>query len=373
MRVLTVVGARPQFIKAAPVSSALAAADHDEILVHTGQHYDEKLSGIFFDELELGAPDYELAVGSAPAGEQIGRMAERLAPILEQAEPDVVLVYGDTNSTLAAAVVGAHAEPYLAHIEAGLRSGNRSMPEETNRVLTDHASDLLFAPTRRAVDALVTEGIEDGVHRTGDVMVDALHAVRGRVADSRVLDHLDINPDEFVLATIHRAGNTDDPKRLQAVMEAIVDLDEHVVLPLHPRTENRLHETGMLADISEGVDLIEPVGYPEFIRLIEAATHVVTDSGGVQKEAFVLGTPCVTLRSETEWPETLVDGWNVLVEPQSLSDAIDRSLGSGTHPTPFGDGDAADTIVDLLSSAVRDGDGARPIQRPAMITSSVGS
>ena len=361
MRVLTIVGARPQFIKAAPVSRVLAGR-HEELLVHTGQHYDETLSAIFFDELGMGAPDYQLAVGSGPTGEQIGTMMRRLGPLLHEVEPDVVLVYGDTHSTLAAAIVAAHADTLLAHVEAGLRSGNRSMPEEVNRVLTDHASDMLFAPTERAVTSLAEENIEAGVHLTGDVMVDSLAAASSH-GMSDILERLSLTPNAFVVATIHRAANTDDRDRLTGIMGALTALEDRVVLPLHPRTKDRLEATGQLEWVTDNIEIIEPVGYLDFVTLLEAAAHVITDSGGVQKEAFLLKTPCVTLRTETEWPETLNGGWNVLAEPSRLQRVVDRSKPSANRTEPFGIGQTAERIVDLLDAAVEHGEGIRPIQR----------
>ncbi|KAB1191226.1 MULTISPECIES: non-hydrolyzing UDP-N-acetylglucosamine 2-epimerase [Haloferax] len=354
LKVLSVVGARPQFIKAFPVSNALRR-EHDEVLVHTGQHYDESMSGVFFDELDIPKPDYNLGVGSGTHAAQTAEMMQRLDTVIADEAPDVVLVYGDTNSTLAAALVTSKREPRLAHVEAGLRSHNWEMPEEVNRVLTDHCSDLLFAPSESAALTLETEGIHDGVYVTGDVQYDAILQARSTAREhSTVLDELGLQDGEYVLATVHRAGNTDDRTKLESIMTGLADAGKPVVFPVHPRTKNALEASGLWATVTddENILLVEPVGYLDFVRLLDGAERVATDSGGVQKEAFYLDKRCVTLRDETEWVETVDAGWNTLVGADV--DAIRTALQS-TEPLPekpslYGDGTAAERIVDALSN-----------------------
>lgn len=312
MKIVTIVGARPQFIKVAPVSRELRKAHH-EVLVHTGQHYDDAMSAVFFRELDIPEPDYNLGVGSGTHGEQTGEMLKRIEPVLLAERPDWVLVYGDTNSTLAGALAAAKLHIPVAHVEAGLRSFNRNMPEEINRILTDHISDLLLCPTWTAVENLRREGITEGVHLVGDVMHEALlwAAERARTK-STILERLGLSEREYLLATVHRAENTDDPARLQAILDAFMALDEIVVFPVHPRTQARLNALGFSVNISR-LKLIPPVGYLDMVRLEQAACAILTDSGGIQKEAYWLGVPCITLRDETEWVETLEGGANVLV------------------------------------------------------------
>lgn len=353
MKVLTVVGARPQFIKAFPVSQALRES-HEEVLVHTGQHYDEGLSDVFFEELAIPEPDYHLGVGSASHATQTAEMMTGIESLIDDESPDVVLVYGDTNSTLAGALVAAKEDVAIAHVEAGLRSGNWSMPEEVNRVLTDHASDLLFAPSDAAAENLRAEGITAGVHVTGDVMHDAILHARERAEDcSRVTEELGVEDDEFVLATVHRAGNTDDPARLESIMSGLAAAPKPVVFPAHPRTVGALEEHGLWESYADEMRLIEPVGYLDFVRLLDGADRVATDSGGVQKEAFYLDTPCLTLRDETEWTETLECGWNVLVgaRESAISDALTRTFAPEANPPLYGDGTAAERILDALDYA----------------------
>jgi UDP-N-acetylglucosamine 2-epimerase (non-hydrolysing) len=351
--VLSVVGARPQFVKAFPVSDALAAA-HEEILVHTGQHYDELLSDVFFDELGIPKPQYNLGVGSGTHAVQTADVMRELDAVVEETAPDVVLVYGDTNSTLGAAIVAAKRDVDLAHVEAGLRSYNWAMPEEVNRVLTDHCADYCFAPSERAVETLASEGITDGVYETGDVTYDALLRARDEVRSlSSIVEDLGYEDGEYVLATVHRAANTDDPDKVAGIMDALADAPLPVVLPAHPRTVNALEREGRYDDTAAAIDLIDPVGYLDFVRLLVGAQRVATDSGGVQKEAFYLDTPCVTLRDRTEWAETVDAGGNVLVGADA--DRIDRAL--STPPTaasdraPYGDGHAARRIVDALEGS----------------------
>ncbi|NHN59147.1 MULTISPECIES: non-hydrolyzing UDP-N-acetylglucosamine 2-epimerase [Halorussus] len=350
MKVLTVVGARPQFVKAAAVSRELRR-DHEEVLVHTGQHYDEEMSDVFFEELGIPEPDDNLGVGSDSHGAQTAEMIVGLEELVETEEPDAVLVYGDTNSTLAAAVAASKLDTDLAHVEAGLRSFNREMPEEVNRVLTDHAADLLFAPSRRAVENLREESVPGAVHDTGDVMYDAVLWARDRAADhSTVLDEHGVEPGEYVLATVHRAGNTDDPKKLAAILDALAGDPREVVLPAHPRTVDRMKEYGLYEEAEERLTLTDPAGYLDFVRLQDCADVVATDSGGVQKEAFFLDTPVVTMREETEWRETVEAGWNTLAGADE--EAIRRALATAdppdAKPRPYGDGDAAAEIARLL-------------------------
>ena len=354
MNVVSIVGARPQFVKAFAVSRELRV-DHEEVLLHTGQHYDEELSDVFFDELGIPEPDSNLGVGSGTHGRQTAAMIEGIEEVVESAGPDVVLLYGDTNSTLAGAIAASKMDPQVAHVEAGLRSYNRDMPEEINRVLTDHASDLLFAPSDSAAETLAQEGITEGVHVPGDVMYDAiLWAREVAVGRSDVLDRLGLAEGEFVLATVHRAGNTDDPDRLEAIVEGLSDAPLPVVLPIHPRTKHRLEEFDLWERATSALTIIDPVGYLDFVRLLDAAERVATDSGGVQKEAFFLDTRCVTMREETEWVETVECGWNVLVgaDRAAIGEELSTTQDVGQKPTPYGDGTAAEEIVKILSERV---------------------
>ena len=359
MKIASIVGARPQFIKAAMVSHSLSRLPGlQEVLVHTGQHYDPMLSDIFFAELELTRPAYNLDVRSGPHGAQTGRMLERIETVLEQEAPDWVVVYGDTNSTLAGALAAVKLHLKVAHVEAGLRSFDRRMPEEVNRVLTDHASDLLLAPTAGAVDNLRQEGVpEYRFQLVGDVMYDAIreHTVRA-LRVSTVLDRLGVQPRGYVLATIHRAGNTDDGPAMRAIFQGLIEVASTVpvVLPLHPRTRMSLRDAGMLADVEHKLRVADPVGYFDMLALEHHACLIATDSGGVQKEAFFQGVPCVTLRAETEWTELLATGWNRLVRPSDgmvgtniLSALADRRPAERPDNL-YGDGNAAGKIATLL-------------------------
>jgi UDP-N-acetylglucosamine 2-epimerase len=350
MRILTVVGARPQFIKAGPFSRAVRQR-HTEILVHTGQHYDPSMSRVFFEELSLPAPDHHLGVGSGSHGAQTGQMLERLEAVMQRESPDAVVVYGDTNSTLAGALAAAKLGIRVAHVEAGLRSHVRDMPEEINRIVADRVASLLFAPTQNAVDTLAREGITDGVTMTGDIMYDAL-AQQAPIAaqKSTILRDLALTRGGYVLATVHRAANTDDPHRLADIIDALSLLHEPVVLPMHPRTRAALLGTDI--EVEAPVRVIDPVGYLDMLALEQHARMVLTDSGGVQKEAYLLGVPCVTLREETEWVETLVDGWNVLTgsNAERILAAARRERPRGDPPPIFGDGHAADRMVAALEA-----------------------
>jgi UDP-GlcNAc3NAcA epimerase len=315
MKILTVVGARPQFIKLAPLSKILRENGINEIIVHTGQHYDENMNDLFFKELEIPDPDYNLGIGSGNHGEQTGRMLIEIEKIILKEKPNLVIVYGDTNSTLAGALAASKLHIKLAHVEAGLRSFNKRMPEEINRVLTDHVSDILFCPTQTAVENLKNEGITNGVYLVGDVMFDALlHFSKISDMKSNILERLNINQKEYYLATIHRAENTDDHERLKNILTAISKMDEIVVFPIHPRTRKMVNYYGLNGLLkNNNVKVIDPVGYLDMLKLEKNAKAILTDSGGVQKEAFWLKVPCITLRDETEWIETVNLGWNRLV------------------------------------------------------------
>lgn len=318
MKIVTIVGARPQFIKAAAVSRVLRRQIR-EVLVHTGQHYDGNMSQVFFEELEIPSPDCNLGIGSGEHGAQTGAILAAVEKVLQKEKPDRVLVYGDTNSTLAGALAAAKLHVPVAHVEAGLRSFNRRMPEEINRVLTDHVADLLFCPSRTAVGHLAAEGIRTGVHRVGDVMYEALmHAVRLAERNSRALERLQLAPGAYALATIHRAENTDDPARLGRLVAALQEVARTlpVVFPVHPRTRRRLPDLVP----GRGLHLVDPLGYLDMARLETRAALILTDSGGIQKEAYWLRVPCITLREETEWVETVQQGWNVLAgaDPEQI-------------------------------------------------------
>jgi UDP-GlcNAc3NAcA epimerase len=356
VKVVTVVGARPQFVKAAPVSRALQSAGHAEFLVHTGQHYDYGMSQVFFEELGIPEPDVNLEVGSGPHGWQTGQILMRIEEVLLAQKPDWVLVYGDTNSTLAGALAACKLRIPLAHVEAGLRSFNREMPEEHNRVLTDHCSDLLFCPTRTAVENLAHERIAAGVHLVGDTMYDALlQFVEVARQRSTVLDRLGLKPKHYLLATIHRPYNTDVPKNLCNILAALAEAGETVIFPVHPRTRNKIAETdgvSGLARESHTVKMIEPVGYLDMLMLEQNARLILTDSGGMQKEAYFCGVPCITLRPETEWLETVDAGWNVVAgaDRERIVDMVRSFQPGGRPPAVFGDGHAAEKIVGILNS-----------------------
>ncbi len=327
MRIVTVVGARPQFVKAAPMSRVLRA-NHDEYLIHTGQHYDYEMSRVFFEGLDIPEPDINLAVGSGGHGAQTGTMLTDIAEVLTAQRPDLVLVYGDTNSTLAAALAAAKLSIPIAHVEAGLRSHNRAMPEEINRIMTDRVSTLLLCPTRTAVDHLRREGIDHGVSLPGDVMYDVAAWAATRVSAERgdLLNQFGVDNQPFCLATIHRPSNTDDQVVLAGIVRALTNLPTLVVWPLHPRTRAKLESFDMLHAVTEAenIRLLPPLGYLEFVGLLVHADVVMTDSGGIQKEACFHQTPCVTLRDETEWVETVAAGWNVLAgaDPDRIRDAF---------------------------------------------------
>jgi UDP-GlcNAc3NAcA epimerase len=357
LRIVTIVGARPQFVKVAAVSRQLRKeAGVREVLVHTGQHFDANMSDVFFADLDIPPPDHHLGVAGGGHGAQTGRMLEAVERVLLDEAPDVVLVYGDTNSTLAGALAAVKLHIPVAHVEAGLRSFNRRMPEEINRVLTDHAADLLLAPTAAAVANLRAEGIADGrVHLVGDVMYDAALAFGERAErESRILATLGVEPGGYVLATVHRAENTDDPARLSAVFDGLAAVAEQVpvVLPLHPRTAGALERLDGRAAASPRLRLIEPLGYLDMLMLEKNAGLVATDSGGVQKEAYFYGVPCVTLRDETEWVELVEAGWNRLAPPVSADAVAFAVLGAlGTHGREgnlYGDGTAAERVASLL-------------------------
>ncbi|ALO66322.1 UDP-N-acetyl glucosamine 2-epimerase [Arthrobacter alpinus] len=351
MRILSVVGARPQFVKLAPIAQAMkGSADH--LIAHTGQHYDELMSDVFFRDLGIPAPDFNLGVGSGKHGAQTGAMLAGLEEIIETSAPDCVLVYGDTNSTLAAAVAATKLHVPVAHLEAGLRSFNRRMPEEHNRVLTDHSADLLLAPTQVAMDHLATEGLGKRSVLVGDVMTDVLYKVRESLVGSGAALPAGLSKGSYYVSTIHRPDNTDSPERLQAIISELASLDKPVLLLAHPRLRSLAEKHGI--DLAQGaIVLSEPLAYPQLINAAMNSAGVVTDSGGLQKEAFLLRVPCTTIRPETEWVETVVLGWNVLVsaELSVLAATVQRPAPAPTDATPYGDGHAAKRTVAALLSA----------------------
>lgn len=348
MRILSVVGARPQFVKLAPIASALQG-EAEHIIAHTGQHYDELMSDVFFQDLGIPAPDFNLGVGSGPHGRQTGAMLAGLEEVFEEARPDWVLVYGDTNSTLAAAVAAVKMHIPVAHLEAGLRSFNRRMPEEHNRVLTDHAADLLLAPTEVAMRHLSNEGLADRSVLVGDVMTDVLYLTRDAVnAKSEPLPQ-DLSAGGYYVSTIHRPDNTDDAARLSAIVTQLSQLDKPVLLLAHPRLRSLAKQHNIALDAGS-LRTIPPLAYPQLINAVQNSAGVVTDSGGLQKEAFLLRVPCTTVRPETEWVETVDLGWNVLVSDDldQLAAAATRPAPAATDAIPYGSGQAAQQVVRAL-------------------------
>jgi UDP-GlcNAc3NAcA epimerase len=386
MKILSIVGARPQFIKVAPIARAIAQhnanyqspiTSHkspitndqspitiDHVLVHTGQHYDVELSKIFFDELGIPKPDYNLGVGSDTHARQTARMMIAIEDTLVSAKPDLALVYGDTNSTLAGALAAVKLHIPVAHVEAGPRMFDRDIPEEVNRVLTDHVSSLLFAPTQTSVDNLKREGITRGVYPTGDVMLDSfLEFSRIAAKKSKILERLQLSKGEYMLATVHRAGNTDNRENLKSIIEAFLSTGEKIIFPVHPRTRKMLKELNLNLNLNlvsqsqsqcqsqSNVLMIPPVGYLDSIMLTRNARKVLTDSGGLQKEAYFSKVPCITLDDSTGWPETVEDGWNVLVgsNKDKIIEAVEHFEPEGKQRKVFGDGTAAEKIVDILA------------------------
>jgi len=350
MKIVTVIGARPQFIKAATISRLLIDdPDIDEILIHTGQHYDPNMSDIFFEELNITHPDFNLEVGSAFHAVQTGKMLEGIETILMEEKPDWTLVYGDTNSTLAGALAATKLNIPLAHVEAGLRSFNRKMPEEINRIVTDRISDLLFAPTPTAMINLEREGLLSASFLTGDVMLDSTLFYREKILKDPDLYKMKGLPPEYLLATVHRAENTDNINNLKNLFQAFSESRQAIVLPIHPRTRKIIANAFR---IPENVHIIDPVSYLQMLYLTLNAGKVLTDSGGLQKEAYFLGRQCITLRTETEWVETLHDNWNIITgtDPQKILDAIRSKAPSSSQNKSFGNGKAAEAIVEKLKS-----------------------
>ena len=349
MKIVTVLGARPQFIKAAALSRELRKR-HQEILVHTGQHYDYGMSGVFFDSLEIPAPDVNLGVGSGNHGAQTAAMLAGIEEVLIKEKPDWMLIYGDTNSTLAGAVAASKLHVPVAHVEAGLRSFNRRMPEEINRVVADHLSSLLLCPSQTAVDHLAAEGIRENVHLVGDVMLDVLNWARERAApkSAQTLAQLGVKQGEYLLATIHRGENTDSPERLSAIVRALNALEETVLFPVHPRTRKAIAASGQ--QLGSHVHAVEPLGYFEMVTASAAARLILTDSGGLQKEAYWLGVPCVTMRDETEWVETVSAGWNTLTgaDSEQIVQKVRHFAPPSTRAALYGDGRCAVRCATLL-------------------------
>jgi len=352
-KILSIVGARPQFIKLAPLQDELSK-QHESIILHTGQHYDTEMSQLLFDQLHIPSPDYNLGIGSGSQGTQTGKMLEGIESALLKEEPDIVIVFGDTNSTIAGSLAATKLHIPVVHVEAGLRSFNRRMPEEINRVLTDHCSDILFAPTVSAVTNLEKEGITENVHNVGDIMYDAI--IRNlpiAKATSTILDNLGLSQGSYDVLTIHRQENTDERNNLVNIIETLVKSEEKIIFPVHPRTIKYLHEYGLSDKVRDSfIKMIRPLGYLDFLHLVANANKILTDSGGVQKEAYLLEKPCITLRNETEWVETVEDGWNILVgsNQEHIISAMEHFCPSGQTKNHYGYGDSAKKIVTVIDN-----------------------
>jgi UDP-N-acetylglucosamine 2-epimerase (non-hydrolysing) len=350
MKILSVVGARPQFIKCAPVSKELKK-DHQDILLHTGQHYDYEMSKLFFDELNIPEPDYNLNVGSGSHGKQTGKILIELEKVLLKEKPDFVLVYGDTNSTLAGVLGSVKLHIPVGHVEAGLRSFDKSMPEEINRVLSDHASNILFVPTKTAVENLKKEGITKEVYNTGDVMYDALiHNIKIAEKKSDILSEFGLGKKKYFLATVHRPSSTDSKRDLSNILDAFSGINETVIFPAHPRTVKFMKKHSLEKKVRKNVVITKPVGYIDFLYLEKNAKKIITDSGGVQKEAYIFRIPCITLRNNTEWVETVKDGWNILVgsDKEKIKNACVNFKPEKKQGDYFGKGDASQKIRKIL-------------------------
>ena len=353
MKILSVVGARPQFIKLALLSQEIKKY-FKEIIVHTGQHYDYEMSKIFFKNLEIPEPDYNLGVGSAEREEQIKKMNDGLEKIFLEEKPDLVIVFGDTNSTLAGAQVASKLGIKLAHVESGMRSFDKTMPEEINRIETDKVSDILFCSTKTAVDNLDKEGMKGSIHLVGDIMIDALKAsIAAAEKNSNIIEQLNLKEKEFMVATVHRAGNTDDEENLKNIVEAFVECGDKIVFPVHPRTTKALKSYGLDRKFeATNVIVVKPLGYIDMLVLEKNSKKILTDSGGMQKEAYFFKVPCITLRDETEWVETVDDGWNILTgsNKSKILDAIGDFLPQRKQHENYGNGNSASKIVEILKT-----------------------
>lgn len=351
-KIISIIGARPQFIKYAPLSNELRK-NYKEILIHTGQHYDQKMSDIFFDQLDIPNPDYNLGIGSGSHGYQTGNMLIEIEKILKKEKPGLVLVYGDTNSTIAGALAASKLQIKIAHIEAGLRSFDRDMPEEINRLITDHISNILFCPTKTAVNNLENEGISNGTYLVGDVMVDSLEQNR-KVAEitSKIVETIGVIKGNYLVVTIHRANNTDNKENLYSIIKALEELDKIIIFPVHPRTAKSIHKYGL--KIPPNIKMVEPLGYIDMIALMIGAEKIITDSGGIQKEAYILRRPCITLRNNTEWVETLEGGWNILVgaDKKKILDAAILEPGE-LQKEIFGNIGSCKRIVNILNGYMK--------------------
>ena len=353
MKIISVVGARPQFIKCAALTRELQT-EYSHVIVHTGQHYDFDLSGVFFDELNIPEPEYNLGVGSGTHGYQIGQTLIAAEEVLSKEKPDLTLVYGDTNSTLAGALAASRLHIPVGHVEAGIRTGDKKYPEEINRTLTDHCSDLNFCSTKASVNNLNNENISSGVYLTGDVMVDILLRLKAVAEKSSILQCLNLTSKQYLLVTVHRSDNTDESENLKNIVDALCQIDQTIVFTAHPRTVDALRRDRLYNKISEHkkIKIIKPVGYLESIKLMSDARKVITDSGGMQKEAYVLKVPCVTMCEVSVWPETVEDGWNVLVgtDTQKIVDMARNFEPTGEQKEDFGKGEACKNIKKIIDS-----------------------
>lgn len=351
MKIVSIIGTRPHFIKCAAITRELRT-EHNEVIVNTGQHYDFDLSGVFFDQLNIPTPQYNLGVGSGTHGYQIGQIIMAVEEVLSKEKPDLTLVYGDTNSTLAGALAASKSHVLLGHVEAGVRCWDRSHPEETNRILTDHCSDLLFCPTKTSVDNLIRENVTKGVYLTGDVMVDILLRLRSVAEQSKILQDLNLGSKEYLIVTVHRPGNTDNQQNLKNIVEALIQIDRTIVFPVHPRTSETLRRYGLYDRLLKNrkIEVVKPLGYLDLIKLMSHADKVITDSGGMEKEAYILKVPCITMLKTTSWPETVEDGWNVVVgcDTEKIVNMARDFKPSGEQTEDYGKGEACKNIVNLI-------------------------
>lgn len=354
MKIVSVIGTRPQFIKCAAMTRELRK-EHHEIIVNTGQHYDSDLSSVFFEQLDIPTPEYNLGIGSGTHAYQIGHTMIAVEEILAEEKPGLVMVYGDTNTTLAGALAASKLHIPIGHIEAGVRSWDRNQPEETNRVLTDHCSDLLFCPTKSSMDNLIKENVTKGVHLTGDVMVDILlHLLGVAEMQSTILDDLNLQNKDYFVVTVHRPDNTDIPENLNNIIEALIQIDRKIIFPVHPRTIDALDKHGLREKLSstDNIQIVKPLAYLDLLKLMNHADKIITDSGGIEKEAYVLKVPCITMLETTPWPETAEDGWNAVVgsDTEKILKMARNFHPSGERSEDYGKGEACRNIRNIIAT-----------------------